>query len=186
MSKTVPDIAAAEPAYRSGRVTGDGPDYPRLIRPDRVHGSLYTDPRIFADELARIWYRTWVYVGHLSEIPEPGDYVRKNIGLQDVIMTRDADGRVHLLLNRCAHRANLVCEAGRGNSKSFRCPYHGWTYRNTGELIPVRPGIRRPGHDRSRAVAGRGAAIRLPPGLRVRQHGRGRPVADRAPRRGGR
>jgi fatty-acyl-CoA synthase len=135
MSKTVPDIAAAEPAHRSGRVTGDGPDYPRLIRPDRVHGSLYTDPRIFADELARIWYRTWVYVGHLSEIPEPGDYVRKNIGLQDVIMTRDADGRVHLLLNRCAHRANLVCEAGRGNSKSFRCPYHGWTYRNTGELI---------------------------------------------------
>jgi phenylpropionate dioxygenase-like ring-hydroxylating dioxygenase large terminal subunit len=109
--------------------------YKRLIEPDRVHGSLYTDPRIFADELARIWYRTWVYVGHLSEIPEPGDYVRKNIGLQDVIMTRDADGRVHLLFNRCAHRANLVCEAERGNSKSFRCPYHGWTYRNTGELI---------------------------------------------------
>jgi phenylpropionate dioxygenase-like ring-hydroxylating dioxygenase large terminal subunit len=109
--------------------------YKRLIEPDRVHGSLYTDPRIFADELARIWYRTWVYVGHLSEIPEPGDYVRKNLGLQDVIMTRDAGGRVHLLLNRCAHRANLVCEAGRGNSKSFRCPYHGWTYRNTGELI---------------------------------------------------
>jgi fatty-acyl-CoA synthase len=61
--------------------------------------------------------------------------VRKSIGLQDVIMTRAADGGVHLLLNRCAHRANLVCEADRGNSKSFRCPYHGWTYRNTGELI---------------------------------------------------
>ena len=45
-----------------------GPDYPGLIRPDRVHGSLYTDPRIFADELARIWYRTWVYVGHESEV----------------------------------------------------------------------------------------------------------------------
>jgi fatty-acyl-CoA synthase len=44
---------------------------------------------------------------------------------------------VHLLLNRCAHRGNLVCEAGRGNSRSFRCPYHGWTYRNTGELIGV-------------------------------------------------
>jgi phenylpropionate dioxygenase-like ring-hydroxylating dioxygenase large terminal subunit len=112
-----------------------GPDYAGLIRPDRVHGSLYTDPRVFARELARIWYRTWVYVGHESEVAEPGDYVRKTLGLQDVIMTRGADGTVRLLLNRCAHRANLVCEAERGNAKSFRCPYHGWTYRNTGELI---------------------------------------------------
>jgi phenylpropionate dioxygenase-like ring-hydroxylating dioxygenase large terminal subunit len=111
------------------------PDYERLIQPARVHGSLYTDPAVFADELARIWYRTWVFVGHESEIRQPGDYVRKTIGLQDVIMTRGSDGRVHLLLNRCAHRANLVCEADRGNSRSFRCPYHGWTYRNTGELI---------------------------------------------------
>ena len=115
--------------------TQAGPQYRRLIEPDRVHGSLYTDPRVFADELARIWHRTWVYIGHESEVAQPGDYVRKTLGLQDVIMTRGADGQVRLLLNRCAHRANLVCEAGRGNSKSFRCPYHGWTYRNTGELI---------------------------------------------------
>jgi fatty-acyl-CoA synthase len=74
------------------------PDYPRLIEPDRVHGSLYTDPRIFADELARIWYRTWVYVGHASEVGQPGDYVRKSIGLQDVIMTRGAAGDDHLVL----------------------------------------------------------------------------------------
>lgn len=111
------------------------PDYGKLIQPDRVHGSLYTDSRIFAEELERIWYRTWVYVGHESEVAEPGDYVRKNIGPQDIIMTRDRDGQVHLLLNRCAHRANLVCEDARGNSSSFRCPYHGWTYRNTGELL---------------------------------------------------
>lgn len=111
------------------------PDYGRLIQPDRVHGSLYTDPQIFAEELARIWYRSWVFVGHESEVPEPGDYVRKNIAQQDVIMTRGKDGQVHLVLNRCAHRANLVCEDARGNSNSFRCPYHGWTYRNTGELL---------------------------------------------------
>jgi fatty-acyl-CoA synthase len=110
-------------------------DYRRLIEPARVHGSLYTDPQIFAAELARIWYRTWVFIGHESEIRAPGDYVRTSIGLQDVIMTRGADEAVHVLLNRCAHRGNLVCEADRGNAKSFRCPYHGWTYRNTGELI---------------------------------------------------
>jgi len=123
----------AEPDHAGPNYTA--PDYTVLIRPDRVHGSLYTDPRVFADELARIWYRTWVYVGHESEVAEPGDYVRKTLGLQDVIMTRGTDGAVRLLLNRCAHRANLVCEAERGNAKSFRCPYHGWTYRNTGELI---------------------------------------------------
>lgn len=111
------------------------PDYANLLQDQRVHGSLYTDPRIFAEELERIWYRTWVFVGHVSEVPEPNDYVRKNIGPQDVIMTRDRDGEVHLLLNRCAHRANLVCEDAQGNSSSFRCPYHGWTYRNTGELL---------------------------------------------------
>jgi phenylpropionate dioxygenase-like ring-hydroxylating dioxygenase large terminal subunit len=109
--------------------------YEELIEPRRVHGSLYTDPAIFAAELAKIWYRTWVYVGHVSEIAAPNDYVRKNIGPQDVLMTRDADGEVHLLLNRCAHRGNLVCEVDRGNSSSFRCSYHGWTYRNTGALL---------------------------------------------------
>jgi len=125
VTATVPDAAASTAR----------PDYAKLIQHDRVHGSLYTDPRIFAEELARIWYRTWVYVGHVSEVPQPGDYVRKNIGPQDLVMTRDRDGEVHLLLNRCAHRANLVCEDARGNSSSFRCPYHGWTYRNNGELL---------------------------------------------------
>ncbi|MBI3690553.1 MAG: Rieske 2Fe-2S domain-containing protein, partial [Mycolicibacterium aromaticivorans] len=109
--------------------------YDRLIRPDRVHGSMYTDPTIFADELNKIWYRSWVFVGHESEVARPGDYVRKKLGLQDVIMTRDRDGQVHLLLNRCSHRGNQVCDDAKGNSSTFRCPFHGWTFRNTGELI---------------------------------------------------
>ncbi len=107
----------------------------RLIEPDRVHGSLYTDPAIYEAELERIWYRTWVYVGHESEIPEPNDYVLKSIGPQPVIMSRDRQGRIHLLLNRCSHRANLVCDAAAGNSSAFRCPYHGWTFANTGALL---------------------------------------------------
>lgn len=106
-----------------------------LIRSDRVHGSLYTDPAIYAAELERIWYRTWVFVGHESEVPEPNDYVLKSIGPQPVIMTRDEQGEIHLLMNRCAHRANLVCDDERGNSSAFRCPYHGWTYSNTGRLL---------------------------------------------------
>jgi phenylpropionate dioxygenase-like ring-hydroxylating dioxygenase large terminal subunit len=112
-----------------------GLDLDQVIRPDKVHGSLYTDPQIFAEELRKIWYTTWVFVGHETEVPQPNDYVRKRLGLQDVIMTRDAAGEVHLLLNRCAHRGNQVCDDAKGNTSSFRCPYHGWTFRNTGELL---------------------------------------------------
>jgi fatty-acyl-CoA synthase len=111
------------------------PDWGDLIEHDRVHGSLYTDPAIYQLELERIWYRTWVYVGHLSELPEPNDYVLKSIGPQPVIMSRDRQGEIHLLLNRCAHRANLVCDAPQGNSSAFRCPYHGWTFSNAGKLL---------------------------------------------------
>jgi fatty-acyl-CoA synthase len=111
------------------------PNWDELIEHDRVHGSLYTDPAIYEAELERIWYRTWVYVGHVSEVPEPNDYVLKSIGPQPVIMSRDRQGQVHLLLNRCAHRANLVCDAPRGNSSAFRCPYHGWTFSNAGKLL---------------------------------------------------
>jgi fatty-acyl-CoA synthase len=106
-----------------------------LIQHDRVHGSLYTDPAIFEAELEHIWYRTWVFVGHESEVPEPNDYVLKSIGPQPVIMSRDKQGEIHLLLNRCTHRANLVCDAAKGNSSAFRCPYHGWTFSNTGQLL---------------------------------------------------
>jgi phenylpropionate dioxygenase-like ring-hydroxylating dioxygenase large terminal subunit len=111
------------------------PDWGALIQPDRVHGSLYTDPAVYAAELERIWYREWIYVGHVSEVPEPNDYVRKSIGPQDVIMSRDKEGEIHLLLNRCTHRANLVCDAPKGNGSAFRCPYHGWTFSNTGKLL---------------------------------------------------
>jgi fatty-acyl-CoA synthase len=71
--------------------------YRKLIEPTRVHGSLYTDPAVYADELARIWYGSWVYVGHRSEVPSAGDRVRKCIGPAPVDMLRTADGDVTLV-----------------------------------------------------------------------------------------
>jgi phenylpropionate dioxygenase-like ring-hydroxylating dioxygenase large terminal subunit len=112
-------------------------DYSALVKEDRVHGSVYTDLNIFEEELDKIFYRGWVYVGHASEIPQPGDFRVTTIGRQSVIMVRDDDGQVQLLMNRCAHRANAVCQVERGNTKKFRCAYHGWTYRNNGDLLGV-------------------------------------------------
>jgi phenylpropionate dioxygenase-like ring-hydroxylating dioxygenase large terminal subunit len=109
----------------------------QLIRPEAVHGSLYTDPAIFAAELEKIWYRIWIYVGHESEVPKPGDFVMKSIGPQPVIMSRDAAGKVHLLQNRCQHRGNQVCTQARGNTKSFSCPFHNWTFAIDGRLTAI-------------------------------------------------
>jgi phenylpropionate dioxygenase-like ring-hydroxylating dioxygenase large terminal subunit len=113
-----------------------------LVRPDRVHGSVYTDPDVFELELDRIYRQGWVFVAHESEVPEPGDYVTRRIGREPVIVSRAKDGEVHVLANRCAHRGNRLCNAERGNSTSFRCPYHGWTFKNDGALIgvPMRTG----------------------------------------------
>ncbi|MBA3741885.1 aromatic ring-hydroxylating dioxygenase subunit alpha [Sporichthya sp.] len=132
-----------------------GSKYDALIQSDRVHGSLYTDPEIFAEEMAKIYYTTWVYVGHESEVPEPNDYVVKPFGPQSVILSRAKDGSIHLLQNRCAHRANLVCDAPKGNSTAFRCQYHGWTYANDGELLgfPYKKGYE--GADRSQLGLGK-------------------------------
>jgi phenylpropionate dioxygenase-like ring-hydroxylating dioxygenase large terminal subunit len=112
-------------------------DYSALIRRERIHVSLYNDPHILEDEFERIFHRGWVYVGHVGEIPKPGDFRLKRIGRVPVIMVHDESGEVRLLLNRCRHRGSTVCQVERGNSKTFRCAYHGWTYRNNGELAGV-------------------------------------------------
>jgi benzoate/toluate 1,2-dioxygenase subunit alpha len=113
------------------------PDISGLVLEDRVHGSIYTDDRIFRLEMGRIFGRTWVYVGHESEVRDAGDYKASRVGTQPVILARQDDGSLLCLLNRCRHRAATVCREPEGHGNFFRCPYHGWTYRNSGELIGV-------------------------------------------------
>jgi len=110
-------------------------DYSALIGPASVNSRLYYDSGIFQEELEKIWYRTWVYVGHVSEIPNQNDFVTKSIGPTPVLMLRDKEGEIRLLLNKCTHRGNMVCVTRKGNRASFTCPYHAWTFSNTGELL---------------------------------------------------
>ncbi len=112
-------------------------NYRALVKSDRVHSRLYTDPQIFDEELERIFHRGWVFVGHRGEVPNPGDFRLKRIGLCPVIMVRDGAGKVNLLLNRCRHRGATVCNDERGNTRAFRCAYHGWTYKLDGSLAGV-------------------------------------------------
>ena len=108
-----------------------------MVRPGRVHRRLYTDPEIFEIEMARIFGRAWIYVGHDSQVAEPGDYVSTRIGRQPVVMVRHADGEIHVLHNRCAHRGNTVVANETGNANEFICCYHGWTYGTDGRLTSV-------------------------------------------------
>ncbi|MBF6568980.1 MAG: Rieske 2Fe-2S domain-containing protein [Candidatus Binataceae bacterium] len=111
--------------------------YDELVKSDRVHSRLYTDPGIFGEEIDRIFHRGWVFVGHAGEVPNAGDFRRKRIGMQPAIMVRDQSGQVQLLLNRCRHRGAMVCDEERGNTRAFRCAYHGWTYKLDGSLAGV-------------------------------------------------
>jgi phenylpropionate dioxygenase-like ring-hydroxylating dioxygenase large terminal subunit len=119
------------------RTTRTGIDYDALVKEDRVHGSVYTSQEIFDEEMDKIFHRGWVYVGHASEIPHPGDFRVRSMGRQSVIMVRGDDGQVRLLMNRCTHRANAVCQVERGNVAKFRCAYHGWTFARNGDLLGV-------------------------------------------------
>jgi len=104
------------------------------VQPDRIAASLYYDPNVFEAELDRIFYKTWIWVAHESELPNPGDFRTTTIGRQPVIVVRDKAGEVHVLENRCRHRGATVCEEHHGNAKGFTCPYHSWSYGLDGAL----------------------------------------------------
>ncbi len=112
-------------------------DFDSLVQEDRVHGDVYLRPEIFELEMDAIFTRGWIYLGHTSEIPEPGDYKLSWMGRASVILTRDESGQIQAMFNRCRHRAATVCQAEQGNANFFRCSYHGWTYDNRGALIGV-------------------------------------------------
>lgn len=105
-----------------------------LVQHDKVDSSLYYDASIFEEELNRIFYKTWVWVAHESEIRNPGDFRTAMIGRQPVIVVRDRSGAINVLENRCRHRGATVCEKQKGNANGFTCPYHSWSYALDGKL----------------------------------------------------
>ena len=119
-------------------------DIADLVKEDRVHTSLYTDPEIFEAEIDRIFHSTWVWVAHDSQIPNKNDWITTHVGRQPVIVNRDKAGKVRVMLNRCRHRGATICEAKKGNAPGFVCPYHAWTYGVDGSLkgLPLSKGYK--------------------------------------------
>jgi nitrite reductase/ring-hydroxylating ferredoxin subunit len=108
-----------------------------LIDLDRREVSLkvYHDREIFDLEMENIFAKSWIPVAHESEIPNPGDFVRRYIGQDSCLVVRGDDGAVKVLLNACSHRGMALCREEKGHSQTFKCPYHGWAFNKEGRFL---------------------------------------------------
>lgn len=102
-----------------------------------VPATMFADEELFELEKERIFARSWVFLAHESEIPSAGDYVVRRVVDDSFIVTRDEQGEVRVHFNMCLHRGMQLCRAEIGNASHYRCPYHGWSYKNTGDLVGV-------------------------------------------------
>jgi benzoate/toluate 1,2-dioxygenase alpha subunit len=114
-----------------------------LVKSDTVHRDVYTSEEIFRLEMRHIFGSTWVFVAHETEVPKVGDFKTDTIAGQPIIVIRDDADHVNVLFNACRHRGATLSLNPTGNTRSLRCPYHGWTYRNNGQLsgVPYREGF---------------------------------------------
>src|SRR5947207_10234541 len=127
----------------------------------RVPYRVFADPEIYRTERDRVFLGpTWQYLALADELPAPGDYKTTFLGETPVIVTRGEGGQIHAMVNRCAHRGNLVCLKQRGHTEDgLTCVYHAWRYDLTGDLKSV--AFRR-------GVGGKGG---MPDSFRPEQHG---------------
>lgn len=101
---------------------------------------VLADPQLYELEKEKIFGHTWQFLGHESEIEEPGDFVSRWLAHDPVLLTRSKSGEIKAFLNSCTHRGTHLCTADSGNQKTFTCPYHGWSFNNDGQLIGVAVG----------------------------------------------
>src|SRR5579863_5615938 len=122
----------------------------------RVNRRAFTDPEIFELERHRIFENCWIYAGHETEVPNPGDFRTRRLANRPIIIARGDDNIVRVLLNTCTHRGTMVCRERFGNARTFQCPYHAWTFNVRGDLIGV-PGqdAYSPAFDRKELALGR-------------------------------
>jgi len=115
----------------------------RFIREDwdagifRVHRDSFRDQEVFDRERDAIWGAGWLYLGHTSELPEPGDYKVRKVGGRPLIFLRDVNGVIRAFFNSCPHRGTAVCRAEQGNVRRLRCFYHAWTFDTEGRLVSL-------------------------------------------------
>lgn len=119
MSNTDLDIEALIDSYR--------PNY-------SLPAQFYTDPLLYQRDLESIFSVSWIYAGHISQLPEPGCYFLLEFGNESIIVVKGRDGEIRAFANVCRHRGSRVCLQSSGKTRTFVCPYHAWTYDLDGSL----------------------------------------------------
>jgi phenylpropionate dioxygenase-like ring-hydroxylating dioxygenase large terminal subunit len=99
-----------------------------------ISREIFVNEDIYQQEQEQVFARTWLFIGHESQIPKPGDYFVTSMGEESVILTRDSKRVIHAFLNTCRHRGMKVCRYDEGNTTVFTCPYHGWSFGTDGRL----------------------------------------------------
>lgn len=128
----------------------------------RVHRDAFVSQDVFEAERRKVFDRCWLYVGHESEVPAPADFVTRSVGGRPLILCRHTDGQIRVLVNTCTHRGAEVCREARGNSKTFKCFYHAWTFDTSGALVGI------PGRDAfGRGFEAAERRLAIPPGVGV-------------------
>jgi len=98
---------------------------------------IFTDPEIYELELERVFGRSWLVLGHESQVSQVGSFVATYMAEDPVLLVRQRDGGLAAFLNSCRHRGMKVCRADVGTTTAFRCAYHGWIYGLDGSLLSV-------------------------------------------------
>ena len=104
----------------------------------RCKREMFTDPRLFDLEMKHIFEGNWLYLAHESQIPEKNDFLTTTMGRQPIFIARNKDGVLNAFLNACSHRGAMLCRFKSGNKASYTCPFHGWTFNNSGKLLKVK------------------------------------------------
>lgn len=101
--------------------------------------SGYTSPDYYQSEIERLWKKTWLDVGRVHQLANPGDYFVKDLPALNasILVARAKDGSIRAFHNICTHRCNRVVQQDRGNAKAFTCNFHGWSYRLDGTLAVI-------------------------------------------------
>lgn len=122
---------------------GRGPTVSNYVIDDRemprfrVNREVMVAPEIFAEERARIFDKSWLYIGHETELRKPNDYKTRSVGGRPVIFARDPKGKIRVWVNSCPHRGATLCRESQGNARFITCFYHGWSFNTSGNMVSM-------------------------------------------------
>ncbi len=102
-----------------------------------IHSDYYTSEAIFAEEKEKLFFKSWQYACHASELEKPGNYVATDVLGQNVFVVRDQDDEIRAYYNICPHRGHKLVE-GAGKKSAIVCPYHHWSFSLDGSLRHMR------------------------------------------------